>query len=275
MYRFRNAIIPLPIIIQENIARLPVTSAPFRTIRKPRAPPSVISENWREQALEETVRRVREREDPEYSEIFAICNKITLETVSKHSVQTIELMKKRDESFRLRIATLLFDKAIASHSYANTMADYARLLSNEFPEFIKDLTIAVSMFKKLYNIDETITYTEQTANDWTKQKEKRKGYAKFITELNTRNIIEDEFVRMGLSDILCDLETLISQERTEQVTENIHQCIVFLYETAKIIPSTASIRVYMSDSIKNILGKKNILSKKSQFKLEDALKLVT
>ena len=80
MYTLRSmAKIALPQIIQDNIAKLRITPMVFKPFHKPanrqhhRKP-----DNWREKALVEAVRRVSEREDPEYSEIFEIFNKIKM-----------------------------------------------------------------------------------------------------------------------------------------------------------------------------------------------------
>ena len=262
----------LPQLVEDTISKLRRTAMPFKSFHKaPRHRPRQ-SENWREKLLVDMVRKVREREDPEYSEIFAIFNKITKSSLDKLSGQAVEYMKKRDEIFRMRVSTLLFDKAITNHSFASVMADCAFIISKEFPEIVDDLETQVNMFDKLYDMTETITCTNDTLIEWTKQKEKRRGYAKFVMELNIRGLVPEVSVQKGLNDMLAELSSLLLEAKTEQVDENIHQCAVFLFETGKLVNSVST-RSLLKDGIQNVLAIK--MPMKSKFKLEDALKLVS
>lgn len=280
MYALRECLkIVLPRVVADNISKLRRTAMVFKPFHKtqkhvPRPRPM---DNWREKALVEYVRKVKEREDPEYSEIFSIFNKITKSSVEKLSNDIIEHIQKRDESFRLRICTLLFDKAITNHIFASVMADCAVLLSKNIPDIVEDLRTQVSIFEILYNMNETITYDGANEIAWTTQKEKRRGYAKFVTELNVRNLITDECVQKGLEDVLSELITLIQQPKSEQNEENIHQCVVFIFETLKLIPATnTTCRTLIKESIQSILDSKpSTIRMKTKFKLEDALKLVS
>lgn len=280
MYALRECLkIVLPAVVESNISKLRRTAMifkPFYKAQKHNQRPRPI-DNWRERVLVEYVRKVKEREDPEYSEIFAIFNKITKSTLEKLSNDVIALIQKRDDSFRLRISTLLFDKAITNHVFANVMADCAMILSRTIPEIIEDLNTQICMFDTLYNMNETILFSDSTIIEWTKQREKRRGYAKFVTELNVRNLITDECVQKGLEDVVLELDCLLRQEKTPQTEENIHQCIVFIFETLKIIPNkNMSCRILMKTAIESILeSKPPTLIMKSRFKLEDALKIVS
>jgi hypothetical protein len=263
----------LPQAVQDVISTLRRTAMVFKPFHKPQrhyhSRPKQ-PDNWREKLLVDMVRKVREREDPEYSEIFAIFNKIAPSNLSKLSNDTIALIQKRDDAFRLRVATLLFDKAITNHVYASVMADCALHLSRTIPEIIEDLETQVSMFDTLYNMSETITYTNDNVIAWTKQKEKRRGYAKFMTELFIRGLMSEDNVRIGLGEVANELQTMLNQEsRSEQMDENIHQCAVFLFETAKLLKKN----VYLQQMIIDIL--KSRVPMKTKFKLEDALKLVS
>ena len=270
----------LPQLVQDTIAKLRRTAMAFKSFHKPPRHRPRQNDNWREKLLVDMVRAVREREDPEYSEIFAIFNKITKSSMDKLSGQTVEFMKKRDEIFRMRVSTLLFDKAITNHGFASVMADCALNISKSFPELVDDLETQVSMFDTLYNMTETITCTNDNLIEWTKQKERRRGYAKFVMELNIRGLIPEESVQKGLDDMLIELTTLLSQDKSadksadksEQTDENIHQCVVFLYETGKLVTSSSS-KNLLKTGITNVLEMK--MPMKSKFKLEDALKLVS
>jgi hypothetical protein len=276
MYSLRSCIIALPPSVLDAIAKLRRSPMAFKPFHKPSR--RAKNENWREKLLVDMVRAVREREDPEYSEIFAIFNKITKTSMEKLSGQAVEYMKKRDEMFRMRVSTLLFDKAITNHGFASVMADCALIISKSFPELVDDLETQVSMFDTLYNMTETITCTNDTLIEWTKQKERRRGYAKFVMELNIRGLIPEESVQKGLADMLIELTTLLSQDKSadksDQTDENIHQCAVFLYETGNLIPKTSmNSRSLLKGGIQKVLGMK--IPMKTKFKLEDALKLVS
>jgi hypothetical protein len=289
IYSFRDmAKLPLPQIVQDNIARLRITPMFFKPFHKPSNktfhPKKPATDNWRERMLIDIVRRVKEREDPEYSDIFSIFNKITVSSMDKLSKDAIELIQKRDEQFRLRIATLLFDKAITQHAYASVMAESARIITVAIPDMREDIQAQVQMFPKLYNMNETLTFPSGSDADfdnkvieWTNQKEKRRGYAKFMMELSLRSLVSDECVKSGLQDVINELNDVSKQPRTAQTEENVGQYAMFLYETAKLSKSL-SLRMFLATSIKRILATDKTevpsLNMRSRFKLEDAFKLV-
>ena len=271
----------LPKIIQENIAKLRISPAHYRPVRPPprhykkQHGPSDSTNNWREKALADIVRRVREREDPEYSDVFAIFNKLAKSNVEKLSNDTILLIQKRDETFRLRVSTLLFEKAITNHTFASVMADCALILSKAIPEIVEDLQTQVSMFDTLYDMSDTITYSVTDVIRWTSQKEKRRGYAKFMCELNTRGVMSEVYVQKGLQDVVSELKSSAVAPKSEQNDENIQQFAVFLYETAKLIPVDSSVRKSLHISLTEFMKTDYRIPMKTKFKLEDALKLVS
>jgi len=290
VYSVREMVkLPLPKLVQDNIAKLRITPMVFKPFHKPTARPfhpkkSQPHDNWRERILVDIVRRLKEREDPEYSDIFGILNKITTSSVEKLTKDAIERIQKRDETFRLRIATLLFDKAITNHGFASVMAESARMMVAEIPDMKDDIQAQVSMFPKLYNMNETLTFPssvepnfDNKVIEWTKQKEKRRGYAKFLMELYLHDLVSDEYVKTGLQDVLNELNDVAAQPRTAQTEENVNQYAVFLYESAKLAKAL-SIRAFIGDSLKEFIAieksKLPSLNMRSRFKLEDAFKLV-
>ena len=152
----------LPAIIQENIAKLRISPAAYRPIRpiKPRyvrrRPED--SDNWRERILVDYIKRVREVTDPSYDSVFEIFNKITNVTMKKLSEECLTILKTQDEQFRLRVTTLLFDRAIKGSAYAAVMADLAQILNTEIPDVADDLETHVKMFSKLYNMNDTLVF---------------------------------------------------------------------------------------------------------------------
>jgi hypothetical protein len=277
----------LPKIVQDNISKLRITPMVFKPFPKPATRSfhhKKSTDNWRERVLVDMVRRVKEREDPEYSDIFGIFNKITASSVEKLTKDAIELIKKRDDTFRLRIATLLFDKAITNHAFASVMAESARIMAAEIPDMKDDIQAQISMFPKLYNMNETLTFPSGTDTDfdnkvieWTKQKEKRRGYAKFLMELFLRELVTDDCVTSGLQDVINELNDVARQPRSAQTEENVGQYAMFLYESAKL-SKALSIRSFIAEALKSVLSTNKSelpsLSMRCRFKLEDAFKLV-
>ena len=278
----------LPKIVQDNIAKLRITPVAFKPYRPPARAPyrAKPAENWRENALVEAVRRVKERDDPEYDEVFGSLNKIAPRTLDKMSEKVIANIKKRDEIFRLRVTTLLFDMAISQSGYAVLMADCAKKLVSEIPDIREDLLAQTEMFPKLYNMTETLTYpsSEEVGYadkvvEWMKLKDKRRGYAKFVTQLFVRELVEEKTVGECMTHVSSDLTGMAKQPKTEQSEENTTQYVDFLFETAKILPDTAKdLRVLMKTFIESVLGiprsELPSLNMRSRFKIEDALKCV-
>ena len=270
----------LPKIVQDNIARLRITPVAFKPYRPPvRAPyrPKPV-ENWRENALVEAVRRVKERDDPEYDEVFSSLDKLSEKIVLN--------IKKRDEIFRLRITTLLFDMAISQSGYAILMSDCAKKLASEVPEIKEDLVTQTEMFPKLYNMTETLTYpsSEEAGYadkviEWMRLKDKRRGYAKFMTQLFVRELVSEQMVGECMTHVSADLIGMAKQEKSEQSEENTTQYVDFLFETAKILPSSAKdLKTLMKAFIQTVLSipRSDLpsLNMRSRFKLEDAMKCV-
>ncbi len=280
----------LPKIVQDNIASLRITpvpfKAPYRAPQKFYPKKQTQPENWRENALVESVRRVKERDDPEYSDIFGALNKISSRTLDKLSDQVITNIEKRDEIFRLRVTTLLFDLAITQSGYAHLMADCASKLVSKIPEIREDLLVQTQMFPKLYSMTETLTYpsTEDDGYadkviEWMKMKDKRRGYAKFVTQLFVRDLVQEETVGECMTHVSADLIGMAKQPKTEQSEENTTQYVDFLFETAKILPSSAkNLRTLMTGFIQSVLeiprAELPSLNMRSRFKLEDAIKCV-
>jgi hypothetical protein len=276
----------LPKIVQDNIAKLRITPVVFKPFRPPPRAPYRPKENWRENALVEAVRRVKERDDPEYDEVFSSLNKIAPRTLDKLSEKIVLNIKKRDDIFRLRVTTLLFDMAISQSGYAILMSDCAKKLATDIPEIQDDLVAQTEMFPKLYNMTETLTYPSSEEPgyadkvvEWMKLKDKRRGYAKFMTQLFVRQLVSEQTVAECMSHVSADLVAMAKQPKTEQSEENTTQYVDFLFETAKILPATAkSLRALMNLFIQTVLDIPRIelpsLNMRSRFKLEDAIKCV-
>ena len=287
--------LPLPRSVQDNIAKLritPVAYKPFRpqpkhnSYRPKLEQPKQTSENWREKVLVKYVSRVKDKGDPEYLELFAILNKISASTLKVLSEQAIEIIRKRDQEFRLRVSTLLFDKAISEQMFAGVLADCAVHLNTAFPEIAEDFATQAKMFTKLYDINTTLTYPDSTEADfadkvvhWMTQKNKRRGYAKFLTQLFVRNLITEDIMISSIRDVIAELEVTAKQSKCEQGEENTTQYVDFLYESSKVLPKTAKdLKQLISSKITPFLTiprpELPNLCMRSRFRLEDTLKCV-
>lgn len=284
--------LPLPKIVQDNIAKLritPVTYKPFRPPprhhHRPKLDPAA-AENWRLKVLSNYVSRLKDQGDPDYFEIFAILNKLTSANLGELSGKALEYLDKRDEEFRLRVTTLVFDKAVRESMFAPVLADFAVKLNSKHPDVAEDLSTHAKMFTKLYDINDTLTYPSTEEPDytdkvirWMKQKENRRGYAKFLTQLFVRGLISEDIMIQSIQDVLNELNTTSKQARTQQTDENTTQYVDFLYESSKILPTSATkLKTIIKTSLASVLAiprpEVPSLCMRSRFRLEDALKCV-
>ena len=282
--------LPLPKSVQDNIAKLRITPAVYKQVRPPprHAPrhKPAMPENWREKVLVEYVRKVKEYDDPEYYEVFAILNKIAPPTLDALSTQIVGFINARDEQFRLRISMLLFNKAISESVFAGVMADCAVKLVENIPEVREDLHAQVEMFPKLYNMTETLVFPsmsepgfDEKVIAWMRQKDKRRGYSKFLTQLFVRNLVTEKMIHTSLEQIIVDLNDTARQAKTPQTEENTTHLVDFLFESAKVLPKTAlDIRKLISESLGAFLKVPRpelpSLCMRSRFRTEDTVKCV-
>lgn len=280
----------LAAVVQENIARLRLVPAAYRPARPARvkyvSKKREDAENWRTRVISDYVRRVRETDDPQYDEIFAIFNKISTQTLDKLSEDAIVIMKSRDEEFRLRVTTLLFDKAIKGSAYAGVMADVAMKMANEIHEVREDLETHIQMFGTIYDMSETLVFPKVGDADfddkvvaWSKQKDVRRGYARFLTHLHSRLLVSGKALQESMQKVFEDLQNTVVQPKTEQSEENVTQFADFIYEIAKLLdPTAVELRGLILCNLTELLVKPRpelpSLNMRSRFKLEDATKCV-
>lgn len=284
-----GAKLPLPKSVQDNIAKLrimPVVYKPFRPAKHTAFRPKQEVQNWREKALATYVSKIKDKDDKDYHEIFAILNKLSLQNIQKLSENAVSIMSKRDEEFRLRITTLIFNKAITESMYAGILGDFALILQKEFPEVAEDLLTQAKMFTKLYDNSVTIVYPQSSEGDfdnkvilWMKQKQTRRGYAKFLTQLFVRNLVNEDIMSTSLKDVIQELLVIAKQPKTEQMEENVTQYVDFLFESSKILPANSNVlKELIRNAIQEILDiprpELPSLSMRSRFRLEDVLKCV-
>lgn len=263
---------PLSEDIQSIISKLKISFKPIfrRPFVKPRREEAG---NWREAAMHTVMRRVREKDDPDYHEIIAIINKLSKQTYAKLMAQVLEKLEKLDELFRLRVTTLLFDRGLSQNFYASIMADAYADIVKAHPDARTDLLTQVSMFDALYDVGNVTlipSSTDPGFNDaiiaWTKQKEKKRGFAVYVSELYTRGLIPEDTMASFVAQVLEDIKESMASPKTSAKEEHVDALIRFLAAVNGKVPS-------MKATIKGILAvpkdQTPNLNMKSRYKMED------
>jgi hypothetical protein len=206
----------LPEEVTLLISRLKISFKPaFRrafTNRNRHSSSSAAAPDWREAALIDVVRKVRERDDEDYSEISAAINKLSKSNYTALMTDVLARLAKRDALFRLRVTSLLFDRGVRQTFFATMMADAYKDIANAQSEALQDLAIQTSMFDKLYDT-ENVTIVPATTDPgyedaiiaWTKQKETKRGFAVYVSELYSRGLVPEETMMGFLKTVLDDL----------------------------------------------------------------------
>jgi hypothetical protein len=256
------------------IAKLKISFKPvFR--RNFRAPRRNEEEDWRNAALVSAVRKVKEKDDPDYSEIVSNINKLSKSNYTRLMTDFLERIKKRDAMFRLRVTTLLFDFGIKSNFYAPIMADAYKDIAAAHPEALQDLVTQTSMFTKLYDMDNVIIVppsTESGYNDaivaWTKQKELKRGFAVYLGELYSRGLVPQETMATYVSSMLEDLRETIKTPKSPVKEEHVDALVRFVFAVSSKVDIRTPIRALLALPRPETPN----LTMKSRFSLEDSTK---
>jgi hypothetical protein len=173
------------------------------------------------------------------------------------------------------VTTLLFDRGVRQTFFATLMADAYKDIAAAHPEALQDLAIQTTMFDKLYDT-ENVTVVPASSDPgydeaiiaWTKQKEVKRGFAVYVSELYSRGLVPEETMAGFLKTVLDELTTSIRSPKTTANEEHVDALARFL---AAVAPKVA---------LKGALGAVLLLPRaecpslnmKSRFKLEDAAK---
>jgi len=285
LYSLRSEpMVPIPeatIAIIAGMRRTPVSYKPAAHVRGRyhRKTTPRVQENWRSKAILETHRRLKEREDPDYDVVVTSVNKLSKEHFDVMVRDTLEVLAKRDETFRLRVSALVFDRGILQNFFAPLIAKFVKALVEKNPDMRDDIAIQVDMFETLYdagNITIVPPSTDPGYDDaiiaWTKQKEKKRGFAVMVGELYTNGLVTFETMRGIMQGVINDLEASSSQVKTPATEEHVDHLVRFLFAVA------THVRGHMVDRITDVLNIPRVnvpsLTMKSRFKLEDALKIL-
>jgi hypothetical protein len=278
IYTVRNSPrAPLSEEIHNIIAKLKITFKP--SYRRPaHAPkrPSAEPTNWRENVLVDVVRKVREKDDVDYGEVNSAINKLTKQTYAKLMGQILEKLGKRDEMFRLRVTTLLFDRGIRQNFYAAIMADaYADILK-AYPDAKDDLMSQIKMFDKLYDVANVTILPPSTDPgfdaaliEWTKQKEKKRGFAVYVAELYARDLLTTEIMTEFMGTVADELRDSVSAPKTSAKEEHVDCLVRFLFAVYVKVPSAKAVAYGLLAMPREETPN---LNTKSRFKLEDIVR---
>lgn len=258
------------------IAKLKISFKPaFRRPYAGRKAHTAAQDNWREAALADAVRKVREKDDADYSEISASINKLSKANYTKLMTDVLERLKKRDEQFRLRVTTLLFDRAVQQTFFATLMADAYKDIAAAQPEALQDLATQTQMFGTLYNTDNVLVIPSSTEPGydeaviaWTKQKETKRGFAVYVSELYSRGLVPEETMMGFLKTVLDELGASIRMPKTAPNEEHVDALVRFLFAVATKVPIRILLQALLAIPKSDVPS----LSMKSRFKLEDAAK---
>jgi len=269
----------LPEEITLLISKLKISFKPtFRrgfTNRSRHSSSSAAVPDWREAALVDVVRKVREKDDEDYDAVSAAMNKLSKSNYTKLMTDVLERLAKRDALFRLRVTTLLFDRGVRQTFFATMMADAYRDIVKAQPEALQDLAIQTSMFDKLYDMENVTVVPassdpgyEEAIIAWTKQKETKRGFAVYVSELYSRGLVPEETLVGFLKTVLDDVATSIRSPKSDANVEHVDALVRFLFAVAP--------KVSLKSALTSILAiprsETPSLNMKSRFSLEDAAK---
>jgi hypothetical protein len=223
----------------------------------------------------DVVRKVRERDDEDYSEISAAINKLSKSNYTTLMTDVLARLARRDALFRLRVTSLLFDRGVRQTFFAVMMADAYKDIANAQPEALQDLAIQTTMFDKLYDT-ENVTVVPATSDPeydnaiiaWTKQKETKRGFAVYVSELYSRGLVPEETMMGFLKTVMDDLVVSIRAPKSSANEEHVDALARFLFAVAPKIPSRAALSAILAIP----KAETPSLNMKSRFKIDDAAK---
>jgi hypothetical protein len=204
--------------------------------------------------------------------------------MSKLAEDSVELILKRDEVFRIRIVTLIVSTAVSQHFFVELMATFVDNLCKKIPEIKEDLKSHIGMFDKLYDMSNIVLYPDASDPEfddkvvaWMNHKDKKRSYAKFMIHLYNRNLITIEEIMDPLHAVFREMGDTCKTPKTAHTEENATNLVDFIFEVSKATTSK-DIKNALMEFIPVILlaprESMPSLCMRSRFKLEDALKCV-
>ena len=280
--------VPLSSACLEIISRMRLTAVAYRPAAHAHAKknyrkhtPPRMPDNWRQKALVDTHRRVREKDDEDYETIVGCINKLSKPHFEAMLKTTTETLTKRveDEMFRLRVSTLLFDRGIRQSFFAPLVAEMIQRIVAVNPLMREDMHVQIQMFETLYDAGNVVLVPsasdpgfDEAIIAWTKQKETKRGYAAFIGELFQRGVVPHDTMLAMLTAVLDDLQKSARLAKTEATTEHVDHLVRFLFAVSPNIKGqlVEEVAAFLKVPREELLS----FTMKSRFKLEDALKIL-
>jgi hypothetical protein len=288
-------LLALPSSVQDTIASLQLAPVQQGFVKKPKfqKPPrrspaigGAAVENWRAEAIIAARQRHRDVQDVDYAEVFAALNKLAKANYEKLSGQILEILTKRkeDNDFRLRVVTLVFGKGTENAIYSDLFATLLIAMRDAHEEVAEDLAHAcnIDTWRALYAEDIIVlpSSTDPKFSDavitWTKQKDRRRGFSRFMTELYVREMIDADCMKAAIQTILDDLQESVAAQKTPQTEEYVNQLSTFVFDTAKALKGK-EIATPIKDVTAQIVANAkacSCLPMRAKFKIDDASKLL-
>jgi hypothetical protein len=155
------------------------------------------------------------------------------------------------------------------------MADAYKDIVAAMPDALHDLVTQTSMFATLYNTENVTLVPSSTEPGydeaiiaWTKQKETKRGFAVYVSELYARGLVPEETMSGFLKTVFDELRDSIRAPKTEANEEHVDALVRFLFAVATKVAIRAGITAVLAIPRPEVPS----LSMKSRFKLEDAAK---
>ena len=297
LYELKNTnLLPLPRAVADVIASLHRVQVPQGFVKKPRVhrlqrkTHADMIADWRVAALTDLRRRVKEKDDPEYAEMFSILNKLSKQTYDKLSDQALLLLQKRDPMFRLRVVTLIFTKSIDQQAWHDLYANLLKKIADAYPPesedgesvICDDLRVSCNLesFSKLYSEDAVVlppgddpSFDEMVIK-WTKQKNRRRGFMVIMTDLYKMELVDETLMKDAMDVLLSDIQETGNCPRTSETEEYVAQLVATLYEMVSSLkgnPIVTPVKPIVAHLLAHPMP---CLTMRSKFKLEDVRKLL-
>jgi hypothetical protein len=294
LYALRTTnLLPIPAAVMDTIASMQLVPVAQVYSKKPTGykKPFIASNSWRT----ETIAMLKKTEfksgdDPEFDTIRGIMNKIAASTVGKGTAEILEIIKKRDQVFRLRVVALMFDRGVSMPFFSKLIANVFDILFKDLPALKDDLQFSCSAeaFDKMFDQGATLVCPSSEQPDYDnklcefmKMKELRRGFAMFVTELHIRGLVDEEVIAHSVKAASDDMASLVSKPDDKTIIENVDQMVTLLFETCKVIATRYGkehmIVKLIQQKARDIIAMPKTttpcLGMRSRFKLEDTIKL--
>lgn len=265
----------IPQSVLDTISRLKLSFKPV--YRKPYVAPRRKEEasNWRETALVDVVRKVREKDDADYDAVSSAINKLSKANFAKLTGEILAFLAKRDGLFRLRVTTLLFDRSIRQPFFAPILADLYAELVKANADAAADLSLQLQMVDVLYDTGNVtmIPSADDPGYDeaviaWTKQKELKRGFAVYLAELYSRELIAKETMTTYVTGMLDDLQESIKTPKSKVKEEHVDALVRFVFAVSSKVDIRQEVRALLAVPRTETPN----LTMKSRFSLEDSTK---